>query len=279
MLLDLSDVGVTVDVDALAFADGGASVLVSFDADIADFPGPLSAVDDSDLLKFTPNSWGLATAGPAFTLYFDGSDVGLTTSGEDVDAVHLLPDGRLIISTLGAFGVPGGLSGNDEDLLIFTPASLDANTNGTWAFYFDGSAVDLTVKSEDIWGLWAASATGPLYLSTIGDFAVPELNGDNNDLFACTPAALGVSTSCSYTPFWDGGAVGYGAEQIDAVAMGDGSPALPNTALVQAAAGESGSTADGLLDEEQDDIDDTHAPADEAQTQRLFLPLILSSTP
>ena len=73
-------------------------------------------------------------------MYFDGSDVGLTTSGEDVDAFELLSNGKIVLSTDGSASVPGVSSGA-EDLLIFTPSSLGATTSGTYAMYFDGSDV------------------------------------------------------------------------------------------------------------------------------------------
>ncbi len=52
----------------------------------------------------------------------------------------VLPDGRLLISTLGNVSVTGA-SGADEDLLVFTPAALGSTTSGTWAMYFDGSTL------------------------------------------------------------------------------------------------------------------------------------------
>jgi hypothetical protein len=45
-------------------------------------------VDDSDIVCFVPSSLGATTAG-AFVFHFDGSDVGLTTDDEDVDAIAL----------------------------------------------------------------------------------------------------------------------------------------------------------------------------------------------
>ena len=54
-----------------------------------------------------------------------------------------------------------GVSGADEDLLVFTATPLGATTSGTWAMVFDGSDVGLsTVASEDINGAWIEAATG-----------------------------------------------------------------------------------------------------------------------
>ena len=70
------------------------------------------------------------------------------------DAFAVLPDGRLLISTLGNVSVSGA-SGADEDLLAFTPTALGATTSGAWAMYFDGSDVGLSSTSnEDVNGVW-----------------------------------------------------------------------------------------------------------------------------
>jgi hypothetical protein len=88
-----------------------------------------------------------------FELYFDGEDVELTSSDDDIDALSFAPDGRMVISTRGLFSV-GGISGGDEDLLIFTATSLGPTTSGTWELYFDGSDVGLGASSEDVSGVW-----------------------------------------------------------------------------------------------------------------------------
>ena len=110
MFLDGSDVGLSGagarDVDPFSVLDDG-SVLLSIVAG-STLPD-VGAVDDSDIVPFVPTSTGTATAG-SFELYFDGSDVGLTANGEDVDAISVLPGGDLVISTSGPPSVPG-LSG------------------------------------------------------------------------------------------------------------------------------------------------------------------------
>jgi hypothetical protein len=80
--------------------------------------------------------------------------VGLTTSGENVDASAFAVDGRLLVSTTDNVKVTGA-SGADEDLLAFTPTQLGATTSGTWSLYFDGSDVDLSnTLDEDVNGVW-----------------------------------------------------------------------------------------------------------------------------
>ena len=101
---------------------------------------------DEDLLA-TPATLGATTSG-SFSLYFDGSDVGLSTSsGEDIDAAAVDAAGRIYLSTLGSFAVHGA-SGEDEDVFVFTPATLGTTTAGTFdpALYFDGSAFGLAAN-------------------------------------------------------------------------------------------------------------------------------------
>jgi C1A family cysteine protease len=215
LFIDGSDLGLAnMDIDAFEpQADG--SILMSFDIDFT-YAGT-TPVDDSDIVRFTPTSTGDTTAG-TWSWYFDGSDVGLSTIDEDVDALTLLPDGRLLISTLGPVSVTGA-SGADEDLLAFTPTALGATTSGTWALYFDGSDVGLsTTTSEDVNGVWV-DAAGKIYLTTLGSFGVTGVSGDGSDIFTCTPGSLGSTTTCTWAMYWDGSANGFAGEDTDAVSI------------------------------------------------------------
>lgn len=219
LFFDGSDVGLGVssayDVDAF-FKDSDGSLLLSFTGDNLSV-GSLVAVADEDIVRFNPTSLGDTTAG-SFVMYFDGSDVGLTQSAEDIDALGFTSDGKLLISTTGSFSVTGA-SGGDEDLVVFTPTSLGTNTSGTWALYFDGSDVGLNDSgTEDINGVDIDSA-GNVYLTTLGAFSVAGLSGGGEDVFRCTPATLGSTTSCSsFTMTWDGSL----ANRLPAGAIVDG---------------------------------------------------------
>lgn len=216
MVFDGSDVGVTVDLNGFArLADG--DILMTFNASAA-IPG-VGTVDDSDIVRFTPTQLGASTSG-VFSLYFDGSDVGLTTNGEDIDALHVAPDGTLIISTIGSHSVPG-VSGADEDLLSFAVSTLGATTSGSWARYFDGSDVALNSSgSEDVYGVWEA-ANGDIYLSTRGTFGVAGLSGTGSDIFTCVNPVTSSATSCAdFTLYFDGSAEGVGSEILDGFYIG-----------------------------------------------------------
>ena len=143
LVFDGSDVGLSGLCDRRARPPSSGDILLSFTASgsVAGMTGGPSGttLDDSDIVRFIPTSLGATTAG-SFVFYFDGSDVGLTTDAEDVDAIAIAPDGRLVVSTLDAFSVTG-VSGQDEDLIVFNATSLGSVTAGTWAMHFDGSDV------------------------------------------------------------------------------------------------------------------------------------------
>jgi hypothetical protein len=81
-------------------------------------------------------------------MYFDASDVGLTTSNENVDASTLDADGKIYLSTTGNFSV-SGVSGADEDVFVFTPTALGGSTSGSYssALFFDGSLFGLAANN------------------------------------------------------------------------------------------------------------------------------------
>ena len=80
----------------------------------------------------TPTSCGSSacsdlTRAARSSLYFDGSDVGLTTDGEDVDTIEQA-GGKLLLSTTGGASLRGGLLSADEDVLEFTAMYRPART-------------------------------------------------------------------------------------------------------------------------------------------------------
>jgi hypothetical protein len=224
LFFDGSDVGLTdpfgtLTIDAFSITSLG-EILFSFAE-----PGGIlgfGSFDDSDIVKFTPTSLGENTAG-SWSFYFDGSDVGLTQASEDIDALALLPDGRLLVSTTGSVSVPGA-SGQDEDLLVFTPSSLGTGTSGSWSVYFDGSDVGLGNSSEDV-DAGSVGATGEIYLSTLGNFSVPGRSGANEDVFVFRPTQTGPTTRGSYDGqlYFDGSAVGLGSLDLKAIHVPAGS--------------------------------------------------------
>lgn len=220
MVFDGSDVGITTNLDGFAFLDDG-SLLLTFDENIT-LPG-MGTIDDSDILRFTPTALGSTTAG-RFECYFDGSDVSLTTEGEDIDAIDFAPaltgPPRLVISTKGDVKVPD-LAASDEDLLVFNATSLGLDTRGTWELYFDGSDVKFIDEGEDIWSVWINATNGDIYFSTEAHSSTDRSKDEGVDVFVCTPSSLGDRTSCSSVRlFWDGAEHDLDDQRVDGLAVG-----------------------------------------------------------
>jgi|GEM_PF-1602397 len=89
--------------------------------------------DDEDLFV-----WNAATR--TWSLYFDGSRVGLTQSGEDVRAAWADHSRRqLYLSTRDDYRVTGA-SGSEDDIFLCTYTTLGADTACTFTPFFDGKA-------------------------------------------------------------------------------------------------------------------------------------------
>lgn len=214
LIIDGSDLGFSInDIDALHRLDDG-SFLISLGR--AQSIGSLGLIDDSELIQFIPTTLGETTSGTLLR-YLDGTDVGLTSGGEDIDGAGITPDGRSLISTLGNYSA--GVSGTSSDLLVLDGATLGDPTSGTWALYFDGSDVELTDSTENINASWIDGSTGDIYLTTSGSFTVTGASGDGASIFVCTPITLGEDTSCTYSLFWDGAANGLSGMQIDGLSI------------------------------------------------------------
>jgi len=225
MVFDGSDVGLSnLDINAFSILDDG-SILMSFTSS-SSLIGSLGSVDDSDIVRFEPTSTGDNTAG-TFTWYLDGSDVGLSSSGEDIDALERLNDGTLLISTTGSISVTGA-SGSDEDLMAFSPSQLGTTTAGSWTTLFDGSDVGLSnSRGEDV-DATAVGSDGRYYFSTVGNFVVSGASGADEDVFAFDAATTGSSTSGSFAMFVDGSTISLGSEDINAIDLPSGSSGPAN---------------------------------------------------
>ena len=189
------------DIDALQVVDGD-TFYMSFAANGGTTVPGLGAlaVQDEDVVLYDAGVW---------SLYFDGSDVGLDpgNNGEDVDAFDILGDGSVVISTTGAVTVPG--VGADDSDLLRCAGTFGSTTTCTWSLYFDASDVGLTTASEDVDGVAVSGTT--IYLSTLGTgtFSVPGLSGAREDVFACNGATTGAASACaSFTMYFDGSAAG-----------------------------------------------------------------------
>jgi hypothetical protein len=187
-------------------------------------PAAFGPVDDSDIVQFDATSLGNVTAG-TFSIYFDGSDVGLTTNGEDVNSLEVLPNGDLVLSTVAAVTVPELTGVNTgRHLLRCGNGTYGESTACTWSIYFDGTDVGLNETGDEVIDGHATAANGDIYLSTTGGFSVPlvpPLSGANEDIFVCRPIALGETTTCiwSRTLFFDGSVFGLGSNNVTGIEL------------------------------------------------------------
>ena len=108
---------------------------------------------DEDPIAFLPTSLGSATVG-TWEMYFDGSDVELDLSGEDIFGAHVHANGDIYLTTSkGSFTVTG-VTGEDEDVFICRPISVGVNTACNYQpLYFDGSVWGLADEVLDAIGL------------------------------------------------------------------------------------------------------------------------------
>jgi len=216
LFFDGSDVGWTSnDLGAFHIFNEGdvlPSILMSLTVDHT-IPG-IGRASRNDIVKFTPSVLGSETTG-TFSLYLDGSTVGLNSRGESIDAIGFDPANRLVVSTTGSLRVPGtdgvNIIARDEDMI-----ALDGDT---WTLYFDGSATGLNASSEDVWGTWIAD-NGDVYLTTQNVFSADGLSGDGDDIFSCTPTNLGAgNTTCIFDSFWMGEDYDFDNELIDGFSL------------------------------------------------------------
>ena len=136
-----------------------------------------------------------------WSLYFDGSDVGL--SATDVDAFHLQPDGSLLLSIQkDVFTISGFATVRASDIVRFIPTSTGDNTQGSFEWYLDGSDVGLG-SSEGIDAI-GFTADGDLLVSIVNNFSVSGVRGTDKDLLAFSASSLGSSTAGTWSLYFDG---------------------------------------------------------------------------
>ncbi|MGH1491968.1 MAG: cadherin domain-containing protein [Acidimicrobiales bacterium] len=210
MVFDGSDVGVTnVDAVLVESINGTVDMLLSFAAPqtIPD----VGAIDDSDVVRFSGSYAGGVTAG-SFELVLDGSDVGLSAGGEDVDAVATSPGSGMVLSTVGNASVPrvdgGTLTAADEDLTTLASGSFSA--------LFDGS--DVGVTSEDVQAAYIDNETGVLYGAMQNNFTAGAVSGDADDVWAFA-GTTGANTNGQFSKVFDGDLHDFGNEAIDALSI------------------------------------------------------------
>ncbi|MHC4233895.1 MAG: PKD domain-containing protein [Planctomycetota bacterium] len=150
------------------------------------------AFKDEDILTYDGDT-------DTWSVYFDGSDVGLDGSNSrDVRAFHLLANGDLLLSIHGQATLPDVGNVEPSDILRFS-GSTGPTTSGTFSLYLRGADVGLAGEEIDAIGF---APDGRLVISADGSFSVPGASGKDEDLIALDPGGA------SWSLYFDGSNVG-----------------------------------------------------------------------
>jgi hypothetical protein len=141
-------------------------IILSTDADVAILGG--LGFTNNDLAGYDPGS-------DTAWMFFNG---GLTTLSSDIDAVHVLQNGHIILSTKDDATL-GGLSFKDGDLVDYDPV------NDTAVLYFEESAFS---ANEDIISAYLMD-NGHILLSTDSDATLGGLSFTDIDLVEYDPGS------------------------------------------------------------------------------------------
>ncbi|MEZ5581625.1 MAG: Ig-like domain-containing protein [Candidatus Competibacteraceae bacterium] len=165
-----------------------------------DQPGTIGGVafSNEDILRYddTTDTW---------TLYFDGSDVGLGFN--DLNAFHLEDDGNLLLSLKNPQFISGLGWVDGTDIIRFIPTSLGPTTAGRFEWFFDGSDVGLNWYFEYLDAI-GFSPDGRLVVSTRGWFSAGNLFGMPQDLLVFNAQRFGADTAGSWALYFDGSDIG-----------------------------------------------------------------------
>lgn len=170
-------------IDALALtADGKLVISITGSGNV---PGA-GSIKDEDLIQLDGDTW---------SLYMDGSKVGLTSSGEDVAAAWIdkdSPDHDIYVTTKGSFSAHSvnSRSGKNTEILGIAPSSANPIESGFLFRYFDAKSNGIT---KGIDGLYALPATSPLaqqvvVSSAMDDSATAENADDASDISEADPS-------------------------------------------------------------------------------------------
>ncbi len=163
------------------------------------------AFNKEDILVYSTNT-------NTWSLYFDGSDVGL--AGADLNAFHLQNDGSLLLSLQDAnFSIPSFDIVQASDIVRFLPTSLGEMTQGNFEWYFDGSDVGLSsVEGIDAIGF---TIEGDLLVSIIVGFQANDIDGADKDLLVFKGSSFGKNTAGIWSLYFDGSDVNLGGPTED----------------------------------------------------------------
>ena len=198
LFFDASDVGLSLNTNGFAMYPNTQSgrFLLTF-AGKGNVP-QVGTVLPHDVVEFVASDVGADTAG-VFRLFLDGSDVGLSTSGEKLDGIALDKDGELLLSTVGNGNVLGLGAFADEDVIRLDAGSYGAATTGTWSMFFDGSDVGLGgTDINSVWQSRSLTASGyAMYFSVLNNLGLGGLPFDDDDIARCDSPTYGPNSWCA----------------------------------------------------------------------------------
>ena len=213
MYFDASDMGLKGDL--VAFNFGYVPELVYNKTQTV--PG-LGQIGPQDVINFNPYTVGEDTSG-WLDWKLDGSDVGLTTAGEGIDALADEYSDTLLISTTGAARVPfnaGQLAATKNDVLSFYQTSSGANSNGFWNLFREG----LDVGAANLSGLDMEGSEN-LYMSFDRRVVLDGLALDPGDIALCRLSWY--MSGCEWVEkFFDASDAGLQGYKVDAFDVSPG---------------------------------------------------------
>lgn len=215
MFFDASDMGLKGNLVAIDF--GQSLNLVYNKGQNVPNVGPITP---NDVLSFWPYNFGEDTSG-YLDWMIDGSDVGLTTSGEGIDALarENYYSSDLVISSSGTARVPYGVGERKfgkSDLLSLYLTYSGVNTAGLWN-PFRGDFT-LNAGAANLWGLDIQG--DDLYVAFDRRVTLGGVVLDPGDIARCR--LTWYMTGCETVgKFFDASDAGLGSYKIDALDVGD----------------------------------------------------------
>lgn len=224
MFLDGSDVGVTGNLMDFALISrqsdeamvpGSILAALGATATLPAYPTPFKA-QPHDIVAFEPWSLGDDTRGD-WSMFFDGSIIGLTTTAERIDAVEW--DGwypALVFSTVGTATInsdAGPLTAQDEDLVGCETVGSGANLEVYCYLFFDGSAAGLPAAA-DIASVWQDSDWS-YYMTFAAKTVVDGRAYKPSEVVICHPDNIYPTTSCTWERSYWPTEFGLGGRYVD----------------------------------------------------------------
>ncbi len=164
-------------IDALSMTSTGNWIISTTGSATIDGTNQSLSFQDEDLVEYNP------ITGEVF-LFEDMSAV--FNQNEDLDAVHLMDDGTILLSTTNGATIDGSnqsLSFDDEDIVRWDPMTGEVFMFVDMTNVFDSGADVSAIQLHD---------SGTLYFSTYNDESIDGLNFRNDHVVALDLATLSV---------------------------------------------------------------------------------------